>query len=149
MPTNYKEPSTERIFNARHCDTYSEHVIRGKSASQPYCYITKEALNNNVPPEYTSSQYGSYPTWGVEDTCDDVVAQAVRMARARGIPTLTGNRRWAQSWSHGTSHGAKAKPTSLPNFCWTRPNSVKSLLGRTINGFPSLKAGTPTGAKRT
>lgn len=68
MPTNYKEPSTERIFNARHCDTYSEHVIRGKSASQPYCYITKEALNNNVPPEYTSSQYGSYPTWGVEDT---------------------------------------------------------------------------------
>lgn len=68
MPTNYKEPSTERLFNERHCDTYSQHLIRGKSASQPYCFITKEAHNNNVPPEYTSSMYGAYPTWGVEDT---------------------------------------------------------------------------------
>lgn len=67
MPTNYSEPSNKRHFNERHVDTYNQHLIRGISASQPYCYITKEAHNRFVPIEYSSSSYGSYPTWGIDD----------------------------------------------------------------------------------
>lgn len=52
----------------RSCDTINQHLIRGMSASQPYCYITKEAYNRDIPPEYTASRYGAYPTWGPAET---------------------------------------------------------------------------------
>ncbi|CAF0712172.1 unnamed protein product [Brachionus calyciflorus] len=58
----------KRIFIQRCSDTYNEHSIRGQSASQPYCYITKDPHSNLVPPEYTKSKYGSYPTWGPDET---------------------------------------------------------------------------------
>lgn len=62
-------PKTDkRFYNERSTDTYNQHLIRGISASQPYGYIRKEAFNHNVPPEYTCSPFGAYPTWGPAET---------------------------------------------------------------------------------
>lgn len=61
-------PKRERHYKERPTACFNEHLIRGLSAPQPYCWIAKEANNNYPPPEYTNSRYGSYPTWGVEET---------------------------------------------------------------------------------
>lgn len=61
-------PKRDRHYKERPTDCFSEHLVRGISAPQPYCFIAKEAKNNYVPPEYTNSRYGSFPTWGVEET---------------------------------------------------------------------------------
>lgn len=55
-----------RFYVDRSTDTYNQHLIRGESASQPYCYITKDKFNHNPKAEYSSSDYGAYPTWGVD-----------------------------------------------------------------------------------
>jgi hypothetical protein len=68
LPTNYKEPSAQKHFVERHGDTFSQHLIRGISSSQPYCYITKDRKSRDIPIEYSSSQYGAYPTWGIDDS---------------------------------------------------------------------------------
>ncbi len=61
-------PKVKRHFVERSCDTFNQHLIRGLSASQPYTYITKEAHNRFLPPEYTASRAGAYPTWGPAET---------------------------------------------------------------------------------
>lgn len=54
----------KRFTNDRHTETFNEHVIRGKSASIPYGWITKDAFSHHLPPEYTSSANRAYPPWG-------------------------------------------------------------------------------------
>lgn len=66
-PTGEEKPVDERIFIQRCSDTYNQHLIRGMSASQPFCYITKDPYSNFLPPEYTKSKYGAYPTWGPDE----------------------------------------------------------------------------------
>lgn len=61
-------PKVKRHFLDRSTDTFNEHLIRGISASQPYGFIAKEAHNRFLPPEYTASRAGAYPTWGPAET---------------------------------------------------------------------------------
>jgi len=61
-------PKRDRHYKHRPTDCFNEHLIRGLSAPQPYCFIAKEYKNNYPPPEYTSSDYGAYPPWGEEQT---------------------------------------------------------------------------------
>lgn len=61
-------PKRDRHYKERPTDCFNQHLIRGLSAPQPYCFIAKEAKNNYSPPEYTNSRYGAYPTWGIEET---------------------------------------------------------------------------------
>lgn len=58
----------KRHYIERSTDCYNQHLIRGLSAPQPYCFITKEAKSNFPPIEYTNSRYGAYPPWGIEET---------------------------------------------------------------------------------
>lgn len=46
----------------------SQHLIRGQSATQPYCFIMKDAFDQEPPAEYQSSEYGAYPPWGPSKT---------------------------------------------------------------------------------
>lgn len=63
-----KPSERDRFYLDRHADTYNQHLIRGISASQPYCYIRKDAHSNSPPKDYTSSAYGAFPTWGEAET---------------------------------------------------------------------------------
>ena len=64
LPDSHKN----RHYLDRYADLYSEHLVRGKTKTLPFCFITKDAYSNYVPPEYTASKYGAYPTWGLEET---------------------------------------------------------------------------------
>lgn len=66
-------PKRDRYYKERPTDCFNQHLVRGLSAPQPYCFIAKEAKNNYVPPEYTNSRYGAYPPWGVEETGNVVI----------------------------------------------------------------------------
>jgi len=57
-----------RHFLERYADTTNQHVIRGKTASQPYCYIRRDAFDQNLPEAYVASPDGAYPPWGPADT---------------------------------------------------------------------------------
>ena len=66
--SKFKNPTDKRHYLERYADLYNQNLIRGKSGLLPFCFITKDAYSNNLPPEYTASRYGSYPTWGPEET---------------------------------------------------------------------------------
>src|SRR5690606_15034153 len=55
-----------RFFVERSCDSLSQHLVRDQSATQPYCFITKDKFNHRPLADYASSAYGAYPTWGVD-----------------------------------------------------------------------------------
>ncbi len=72
-------PHRDRYYKERPTDCINQHLIRGLSAPQPYCFIAKEAKNNYVPPEYTNSRYGAYPPWGVEETGDFLMLNIIKI----------------------------------------------------------------------
>jgi hypothetical protein len=53
-----------RFYLDRTVDSISQHLVRGQSATQPFCYIKKDTFNRHPPAEYSSSAFGAYPTWG-------------------------------------------------------------------------------------
>ena len=53
-----------RFYVERNAESLSQHLIRGESALQPYCFISKDKFNHSQLADYASSAYGAYPTWG-------------------------------------------------------------------------------------